>query len=462
LPESLALIIAPQPPGYGYIEVCGIDNRTGRRVNAIILPSTELEDSGVFAPCEDSQETGAVSGTAVQEAEKSPPSVIFLPGDIYKPTVLQLLTQKVFVPRLAAAIILVFALLAPLWALYTVGTFYYLSDEDESSPIPQRVVWSTVSSPREVAMTFTSLDKADRVDVVEFGTTRMLNIVRSYPVSLTADGKTIPINVLNATVGEMLQTEGVEISDDDILSLHLEYVLEEDDELVIKRVTYKERAPVPNILAHGKDLKPNPFITEGREIVISDGVDGLSELFFLDRYVDGVLESSTLIDEVVVEEPVNSCVVIGDPRAAASTLEGGDYTDIEIVDGVPAQYLDLIPDAVCTAYSFGQGIFGASGMLLVQGFVATNPDIIPYGTLLYIASSRFTYGWAIAADCGTAMMEGYVDIDCYFDTYEESVMFGKKIMDVYIIGQLTQAQLEEYAANGMFYSRIPRVVENPE
>jgi len=466
--ESLALITALQPLDHVYTEVSGIDNLTGRQIRAIIPPaedpahSPEIKSQTAHGRNKNGAATPEPDG---KSSAKEPASVILLPGDIYRPTVLEWLVQNIFTPRLAAAATLIFALLAPLWALYSIGTFYYLSDEDEGSPVPQRVVWTTASSPREVAMTFTELDKSDRVDVVEFGTTMMLNIVRSYPVALTVDGTTVPVNVLDATVGEMLETEGVEFSKDDILSLELDHILEEDDELIIRRVTYKERSPVTKILPFEKDMKPSPFISEGREIILSEGADGLSELYYLDRYIDGEYDSSSLLGEVIVEEPVSAYVLIGDPLAAASTLEISNYSnfaDIELVDGVPSKFIDIIPDAVCTAYSFGPKAFGASGMRLIQGFVATNPDIIPYGTLMYIASSRFTYGWAIAADCGTAMFEGYVDIDCYFETYNESVIFGKKLMDVYIIGQLTQAELEEYAANGMFYSRVPLSAESPE
>ncbi|MEG2678026.1 MAG: 3D domain-containing protein, partial [Oscillospiraceae bacterium] len=118
----------------------------------------------------------------------------------------------------------------------------------------------------------------------------------------------------------------------------------------------------------------------------------------------------------------------------------------------------VLQNAVCTAYSFKPGTFGASGMHMFQGFVAVNTNVIPYGSLLYITSptGKFTYGWAIAADVGEAMMAGYVDIDLFFETYTESALFGKHKMNVYVVKQLNQPELEQYAAHpGMFRSRVP-------
>ena len=66
---------------------------------------------------------------------------------------------------------------------------------------------------------------------------------------------------------------------------------------------------------------------------------------------------------------------------------------------------------------------------------AVNPKVIPYGTKLYIkaADGSFTYGYAIAADTGTALMDGRVLVDLFFDTNQECYAFGAKKMEVYVL-----------------------------
>lgn len=92
-----------------------------------------------------------------------------------------------------------------------------------------------------------------------------------------------------------------------------------------------------------------------------------------------------------------------------------------------------------TAYSNDRGQAGkytASGRLAAVGVVAVNPNIIPYGTELYITSAdgSWVYGYAVAGDTGGALMSGRCIVDLFFATYEESCEFGRRNMNVYVIG----------------------------
>ena len=82
---------------------------------------------------------------------------------------------------------------------------------------------------------------------------------------------------------------------------------------------------------------------------------------------------------------------------------------------------------------------------LTYGTVAVNPSVIPYGTLMYITSDdgRFVYGYAYAADTGTAMMTGHAFVDLYYETYEESVESAVIPVTVYIIDDAVAAQYQE-------------------
>ena len=77
--------------------------------------------------------------------------------------------------------------------------------------------------------------------------------------------------------------------------------------------------------------------------------------------------------------------------------------------------------------------------------MAVNPNIIPYGTLMYITSDdgSFVYGYAYAADTGTAMMEGHAFVDLYYQTYQESVESAVVPVTVYIIDDDVASRYEE-------------------
>ena len=61
-----------------------------------------------------------------------------------------------------------------------------------------------------------------------------------------------------------------------------------------------------------------------------------------------------------------------------------------------------------------------------------NPDLIPYGSRLYICSpdGSYVYGYAVAADTGGALMSGSALVDVYFDTLSECYGFGRRTLSV--------------------------------
>lgn len=74
-----------------------------------------------------------------------------------------------------------------------------------------------------------------------------------------------------------------------------------------------------------------------------------------------------------------------------------------------------------------QIVYGASGARLIEGIsVAVDPDVIPYGTELYIDGNLY-----IAHDCGGAVKGNHLDV--YFATHEEAWNFGKQTAEVFIL-----------------------------
>lgn len=90
---------------------------------------------------------------------------------------------------------------------------------------------------------------------------------------------------------------------------------------------------------------------------------------------------------------------------------------------------------MATAYSAKSGAKTASGRYAILGHVAVNPTVIPYGTRLYIenADGNYAYGYAIAADTGTALLDGRVDVDLFFESNDDCKRFGKQTVNIYIL-----------------------------
>ena len=75
----------------------------------------------------------------------------------------------------------------------------------------------------------------------------------------------------------------------------------------------------------------------------------------------------------------------------------------------------------------------ATGTTARVGAIAVDPDVIPYGTRMFIVSAdgSITYGVATAEDCGGLIQGNRVDL--FFDTYDECIRFGVRTCDVYLL-----------------------------
>ncbi len=258
-----------------------------------------------------------------------------------------------------------------------------------------------------------------------------INITRSFPVTITADKQSYIHYATGGTVEELLSQLKISYDEDDILTPSPEKLLKANDEIVLKRVEYITTTET-KILPYEVITTPTPFLEEGRVRTAKYGIDGKHTATYERRYVDGVLEEEVIIGEADVVEPVTAKILIG-ADASVSPLDFDVETD---ENGIPLNYSKVLTDQIATGYNMPyKYVRGASDMRMSAGYVAVRADEIPYGTKMYItaADGSWTYGYAIAADTGTALMDNIIDVDLYYDTYLESCLNGRQIVDIYIL-----------------------------
>jgi len=409
-------------------------------------------NQGVFVELNQSDDDAA----APDDEDKPSGSAANAPEKDSDPGPLKNIVQKIFPARLLAFLIGAAILFMPL-SLYT--TAYRLVYVIEDGVRVSTILTSKSSVEEIFESAGLELRPEDEYETEEVGLALNVHVVRSVPVTVKYDGLEVEHYVLLKTVSQALDELGVILGDDDEVNLALDTVLRQGDTVEVFRVRYESREMREKVSWRDVE-KPSPLISEGNTMVMNPGggKDGEAIRVYRDKYVNGKQVETILESEKYTTFPHNVVTLVGDPAVPASPIDGSEFCDIKIVDNKPESYEWVMERGVCTAYSFKPGTFGASGMYLFQGFVAVDASVIPYGSLLYITSpnGKFVYGWAIAADTGTAMMEGYVDIDCFFETYRESALFGKKYLNVYYVKQLTQSELEIFAGSRMFYSRVPK------
>ena len=258
-----------------------------------------------------------------------------------------------------------------------------------------------------------------------------VNLQKQPNVQIKADGQTHALQVdRGVTVGELLHREGITYDGNDLLSPAAEKPLEDGDTIQLQRVEYEEytvEEQIPYETVH----KNSSLLRLGTQRVIQAGQNGEKRLTYVRRTVDGVREDVQLLGEQVTRQPVTETILIGS-EIPVSPLD----FDLDVdEDGKPLHYTRLLEDQIATGYSARPGASTASGRAAKAGHVAVNPNEIPYGSRLYIVSkdNSFVYGCAIAADTGIGLLNGVVDVDLFYDTYQESVLNGRRIVDIYVL-----------------------------
>ena len=259
-----------------------------------------------------------------------------------------------------------------------------------------------------------------------------ITIKKSINVPVTVDGTTVNAHIRQGTVEDCLEAAGVVLGEHDYTEPSLHSPVDENSAIRVYRVEYRDTQYEESV-PFGTEYKENSltFRFKKRQYVLREGVEGKNLVTYRERFVDGEMESSLITKVEVVREPVDQ-LVLRYANKPISPLKGP--SDVTITNNVPSRYKSVISNVAATGYS-SKGGKGASGLGLYCGTVAVNPNIIPYGSKLYITSpdGQFVYGFAIATDTGTALMNGTIGVDLYYDTYKESSLNWKNAVNIYII-----------------------------
>lgn len=282
----------------------------------------------------------------------------------------------------------------------------------------------------------------------------VIEIVADSYVVLTADGEVSEIATKAKTVAEFFGNISFVLGEEDIIDTDLTAEIYDGIEITVQRVEYKEEVRTEYI--------DYDFITEetdemylGITSVERYGEEGEKAVTYKCKYIDGVLDSEEFIKEEITKEPVDQLELVGtyvEPEYEEPEYDYDfdyDYDDSDSSYAPPAGGSGTFTDhsgnkvsfvssltGSSTAYYAAEGSYTATGVPVHVGGVAVNPDIIPYGTSLYIVSADGSkvYGYATAVDTGGALMSGEALVDVFYPTYDDCVYWGRTDVIVYILG----------------------------
>lgn len=241
-------------------------------------------------------------------------------------------------------------------------------------------------------------------------------------IKLTTNGTEMSVKAPEGTVENALNILGYTVTDNDILSVDKNAQVEDDMEIILKKVTYVDEVSTEKI-SYDTIEKDSDDILTGESEVSQNGADGEKEVTKRCKYIDGKYASTKVIGEKVTKKPVDKVILNGTKR--------GTTTD---TSGAPVSYRYMVSGSG-TAYTAAQGSLTATGATVYEGGVAVNPAIIPYGSKLYIeaADGSHVYGYATAVDTGGALMDGSAIVDLFYFSYDDCVNFGRRDVNVYVL-----------------------------
>lgn len=260
----------------------------------------------------------------------------------------------------------------------------------------------------------------------EFGNSGTITITRAFPVYITADGKTNEVMVQGGTVADALKSGWITLGEQDIVSMPLSDAVHSGSSIRVQRVTTKTVTKEKAIAYETKYEYTNKLVPNAK-VRTTEGKEGTVTYTYERTYIDGKLLESKLVSEEVTEQPVDEVYQIGSTKNVVSVFD--TPADMEFDEnGNPVNYKKKV-SGKATAYSTRRKTS------LVEGCVAMDLSKYPRGSWLYIKSSdgSYVYGYAKVADTGTALVQGKVLVDCFFDTFAECYQFGAKTLDVYVL-----------------------------
>lgn len=258
----------------------------------------------------------------------------------------------------------------------------------------------------------------------------VVTVRNAKPVEVSADGKTRTVVLSYGRIDESLRLAGIALGSDDILSVKRDAKVETLEKVTIQRVTYQNVTTTEKV-DYDKVSENSDEIELGETKLARKGQNGEKKVVTKVKYIDGKQSDKTVVSEKITKKPVDELTLVG-TKGAGSTGGAGTFTDS---NGTKVAYSAVLTGSG-TAYTAPAGSGTATGVTAYHGGVAVNPNLIPYGSKLYVESvdGSFVYGYCTAVDTGGALMDGTAIVDCFYDTYDECVNFGRRDVNVYIIG----------------------------
>ena len=271
--------------------------------------------------------------------------------------------------------------------------------------------------------------------------TTSIEIAYTYPVYITCGEETKEITFSIGTVKDALEMAGYTVDEHDLIepaadteitdTLYIDYI-----DVSYASGCYTEAIPYATKTVYSdKTEKGVTTHTEGKE--------GVKQINFAEKFINGESAGKEITGTQVVSNPIDAVKTIGTKEQKKAVKTHASVKSVSVLtpsseieldaNGNPVKYKSK-RTARATAYTY-TGNKCATGVSPKPGYIAVNPNVIPYGTKMYIktADGSFVYGYAVAADTGGFIRKHPTGVDLFMSTESACVSFGVKNVEIYIL-----------------------------
>ncbi len=331
------------------------------------------------------------------------------------------------------ALLLIASICAATLLFGTVNTFT-VTDGEKTHKV------HTLSSDINDAITVAgfSSDKYKILSVNAADNITNIALAYTFPVYITVGDKTVEVGAIKSTVGEILANAGYTVDQHDMVEPSLDTVISDTAYIDYTNIDYITGSYVEAIPSTIKTVYSSKL--DAGTTTLSEGKDGEQQVNYTAKVVNGETVETVVDSRITLSEAVNGTKTIGTKKAAVTTSES-----VKTVSTLAAPVIELDENGnpvnfkkhitvQATAYTY-TGNKCSTGVAPQPGYIAVNPNVIPYGTKMYIKSSdgSYIYGYAVAADTGGFIKSRPNNVDLFMTSKAACAAFGRRNVEIYIL-----------------------------
>ncbi len=268
-----------------------------------------------------------------------------------------------------------------------------------------------------------------------------VEIAYAFPVYITRGEETREIEFTGGTVADALNVAGYTPDSHDFIEPSADTVITETVYIDYTDIEYVNGS-YTEAIPHSVQTVYSSAKAEGYT-TLSAGSDGVKQVSYTEKLVNGVLQETTVTGEEIITPAVDGKQIVGTKKETSAVATSASVKCVSTLtpaspieldkNGVPVNYKSKIT-ARATAYTY-TGNNCSTGVAPQPGYIAVNPNYIPYGTKMYIktADGSVIYGYAVAADTGGFIRKYPTGVDLFMSSESACRSFGVRNVEIYIL-----------------------------